>query len=100
MEDEEISRLNAEQAEEEAYRKELLSRMIGGKLSARQYALLMRMPEDELERSKYEKQNREKAKRRGRDEIRNAEEMLESIRRHKVHTGEWPEDESHLRLQQ
>ena len=50
IEDEEIGLLNREQEEEEAYRKELLARMIGGKLSARQYALLMQMPEDELER--------------------------------------------------
>ena len=58
------------------------------------------MPEDEAEREKYEKQSRERAKRQGRDRIRAAEELLESYRRQKVLTGEWPEEESQLRLQQ
>lgn len=67
-------------------------------MTARQYAVFMNMPADELERAKLESAAEEKAKYRARDEIRNLEEMLESRRREKVLTGEWPDEESHLRL--
>lgn len=58
----------------------------------------MNMPEDELQRAKMQKLQEEKMKYDARDEIRNLEELLESRRREKVLTGEWPEDESHLFL--
>lgn len=98
QEDEEINRLQAEEGDEEAYRRELLSRLFGGKLTARQYAVLMNMPDDELQRAKMEQQQEEKMKIHARDEIRNGEELLESHRRQKVLTGEWSEAESHLLL--
>lgn len=60
----------------------------------------MNMPDDELQRAKMQKLQDERMKYHARDEIRNLEELLESRRREKVLTGEWPEAESHLLLQQ
>jgi len=37
-----------ENEDEDTYRRELLARMFGGKLTARQYGVLMRMSADEL----------------------------------------------------
>ena len=47
-ETEELNRIMEEHEDEQTYRRELLARMFGGKLTARQYATLMRMSADEL----------------------------------------------------
>jgi len=49
QEDEELNRILAEEDDQESYRRELLARMFGGKLTSRQYAVLMRMGHDERE---------------------------------------------------
>jgi len=45
-EQEELDRIMAEENDEDSYRRELMARMFGGKLSARQYGVLMRMNAD------------------------------------------------------
>lgn len=100
IEEEEIQRLQADQHDEDEYRRELLARLVGGKMTARQYAVFMNMSMDELQQIKLEKQKEEKMKVEAKDEIRNIEELLESRRREKVLQGQWPEADSHMLLQQ
>ena len=52
QEQEELDRIMEEHDDEETHRRELLARMFGGKLTARQYGVLMRMTDDEREQAK------------------------------------------------
>lgn len=71
--------------EEASYRKELLARMYGGTLTARQYAILTDQPEnDEKERDEWKKLHRYKTVQKSKDEIRLAEEIIEGYRRKMV----------------
>ena len=99
VEDEELQRIQEAQGDEESYRKELLARLFGGKLTARQYAVFMNMSDSQQEQAKLEHAAEEKFKHEAKDLIRNAEELLESRRRQKVHAGEWTEQNSHSALQ-
>lgn len=55
-EQEEFDRIMEEQDDEESYRRELLARMFGNKLTARQFGVLMRMGHDEREQAKLDKE--------------------------------------------
>jgi hypothetical protein len=94
-EQEEIHRIQEEQENDNLYRRELLARLFGGKLTARQYSVLLNMTNlndvDEALKKANEYKNKVSAK----DEIRNSEEILESQRRKMVLQGNWKEHESH-----
>ena len=57
QEEEEFDRIMEEQDDEESYRRELLARMFGNKLTARQFGVLMKMGHDEQEQAKLDKVN-------------------------------------------
>ena len=49
MEEEELNRILEQEEDHETYKRELLARMFGGKLSSRQYGVLMNMGFDRRE---------------------------------------------------
>lgn len=69
--------------------------MFGGTLTARQYAVLFNMEQDEILKEKNFKQGNFEAENWSRSGIRIAEETIEGLRRKMVMSGEWPEDQSH-----
>jgi hypothetical protein len=80
--DKEFNRILEEEDDELNYRKELLARMFGGKLTARQYGVLMNQPEhDAKARRDFQKINDYKTMINARDEIRIGEEAIETYRR-------------------
>ena len=88
-----------EDAEDELdYRKELLARMFGGSLTARQYGVLTGHASDEAAFANMQKLQDFKDKVRAKDDIRVMEEMVEEFRRKQVKTGEWTEEESYFKL--
>ena len=46
QEEEELNRILEQEEDQDTYRRELLARMMGGKLTSRQYGVLMRMGHD------------------------------------------------------
>jgi len=98
--DEELERILEEDTADQDYKKELLARMFGGTLTARQYAVLFNMEQDEILKEKNQRQDSFEAENWSKDGIRVAEEKIESMRRRKVMNGEWPEDQSHHLMQQ
>lgn len=98
--DEELERILEEDTADQDYKKELLARMFGGTLTARQYAVLFNMEQDEILKEKNQRQDSFEAENWSKDGIRVAEEKIESMRRRKVMNGEWPEDQSHRLMQQ
>ena len=50
--DEAFDRVQEALDDEQTYRQELIARMFGGKLTARQYAVLLKMNDDEIEMAK------------------------------------------------
>lgn len=78
----------------------MLARMFGGKLTTRQFAVLMNMNDNERELAKQARLDDFKTEHHAKDQIRVAEEFIESYRRRKVVDGEWPEDQSHQLMQQ
>ena len=73
--------------------------MFGGKLTSRQFGVLMNMPQDQQDRERIARTQAYKTELEAKDQIRNSEELVETFRRNKVLTGEWEEDESHLQMQ-
>ena len=67
-------------------------------MTSRQYGVLMRMGHDEREQAKFDQEDDLRARRDSKDAIRNAEELLESVRRDQVERGAWDEAESHRKL--
>ena len=90
--------MEAEQ-DESTYKRELLARMFGGKLTSRQFGVLLNMPQDQQDKERIARKEDYKLEHKAKDTIRNIEEIVESHRRNKVTTGEWTEDESRLRMQ-
>ena len=90
--------------DEDTYRRELVARLFGGKLSARQYGVLMNYQDSdktaEPERLKIQNIQHLKTIESSKVDIRNAEEILESHRREMVLSGKWNESESRDKLQQ
>lgn len=99
-EDLESARILEEEEEQSAYRRELLARMFGGKLSSRQYGVLMNMTADDNEKEILSKAANHKAKNDARSTIQNTEEQIESFRRRMVLDGAWSEEKSHEKLQE
>jgi hypothetical protein len=102
--DQEMERKREEEMDEDTYRRELVARLFGGKLSARQYGVLMNYQDydktAEPERLKIQNIQHLKTVESSKVDIRNAEELLESYRREMVLSGKWNESESRDRLQQ
>ena len=98
--EEEMARILEAEQDKASYKKELLARMFGGKLSTRQYEVLMNMDEDERALAKQQSLGDFKTFTESKDEIRVAEEFIESYRRRKVVDGEWAEEDSHHLMQQ
>ena len=73
--------------------------MFGGKLTSRQFGVLLNMPQDQQDKERIARKEDYKLEHKAKDTIRNIEEIVESYRRNKVTTGEWTEDESRLRMQ-
>lgn len=77
-----------------------MARMFGGKLTARQYAVLFNMKQDEILDETNDLQENFTAEKTSREQIRVIEEAIESLRRRNVMNGEWPEDQSYQLMQQ
>ena len=86
-EQEEIDRILDESQNEDQYRRELYARMFGGKLTARQYGVLMKISADGDQQDAINKIQEYKTKMEAKDNIRNAEETVESFRRKMVLKG-------------
>ena len=75
--------------------------MYGGKLTARQYGVLLNQPEtDAAAEREFNKLYDYKTMMKSRETIRNGEEIVESYRREKVHKGIWSEVDSYALMQQ
>ena len=85
--------------DETSYKKELLARMFGGKLTSRQFGVLMNMPQNQQDKEMMVRKGEFKDEQIAKDSIRNAVEIVESYRRSMVLKGEWAEDQSHQRMQ-
>lgn len=85
--DEELRRIMEEHGASETYRRELLARMFGGKLTARQYGVLANMAADEQDQLVLDRKDEAKTKLAAQTAIRTAEEAVESWRRRMVHSG-------------
>jgi len=97
--EEEFQRIEEDQESEHLYRRELLARLHGGKLTARQLGVLLKSSSDPDTQGALTKAAEFSTKANGRDAIRTSEELLESYRRRQVLTGKWSEGESHRLLQ-
>lgn len=97
--DEAFERVQEALEDEQTYRQELIGRMFGGKLTPRQYAVLLKMNDDEREMAKLQEREDFLQEEHAKDQIKVGEEMLESYRRRMVHVGEWSEEESRHLLQ-
>lgn len=97
--EEEFQRIQEDEESESLYRRELLARLYGGKLTARQLQVLLQMSPDKEEHEAINKAAEFTGERDSRDNIRNAEEIIESHRRRQVILGKWSEHESHRLLQ-
>jgi len=96
--DEAFGRVQEALQDEKLYKKELLARMFGGKLTARQFEVLCNMSQDELLKAKMQEKMEETDDYKAKDFIKMSEEILESSRRKMVIKGEWTEEESRVRL--
>jgi hypothetical protein len=94
-EDSEAARIMDEEQDQANYRRELLARMFGGKLTSRQYGVLMNMTADDNEKELLSKAANHKARHDARSKIQNTEELIESYRRRMVIDGTWSEEQSH-----
>jgi hypothetical protein len=90
--------MEEELEDEHSYRKELIARMFGGKLSSRQYGLLVGASYDTEEQNAVRKAVEFKQQLHAKDSIRNSEEILEEWRRSMVIQGNWTENESYSKL--
>lgn len=79
----------------ELHERELLGRLMGEKLTPRQFDLLVGLHSDENAKLRYVKDNQNDAFMQKRDVIRLFEEQLEKLRRQRVMSGEWSEAASH-----
>ena len=96
-----MNRILEEQEDEANYKKELLARMYGSKLTARQYGVLLNQPEhDAAAEREFNKLYDYKTMMKSRETIRNGEEIIESYRREKVHKGIWSEVDSFALMQE
>lgn len=98
--DEEIERIEQDQLNEQLYKRELVARLFGGSLTARQLGVLTNLMTTEERKEEISKAVQFKEKVDAKDTIRNAEELLESHRRKMVLEGKWKEQESHRKLQE
>lgn len=92
--EEELQRILDEEKDEEFYQKELMAKMQAGKISSREFGVLMNNSFDVEDAEAQAKKMFERKKIEFRHELRNAEELIESQRRRKVLDGEWTEEES------
>ena len=99
-EKDELDRIIEEHDEDDSYRKELLARMFGNKLTSRQYAVLMNISNDEEQRMELDKIHDRKTVVYGRSAIKNGEEIIESSRRKFVMQGRCSEEDSYTFIQQ
>ena len=72
--------------------------MFGGKLTTRQWSVLMKISADEGEQAMLDKVSDFEQQKKNKDLIRVSEEVLESHRRHQVLSGAWTEADSHTLL--
>jgi len=98
QEQEDLERILDDVDIEGTYRRELWARMYGGKLTARQYGVLMNMSHDSDEIKQNNKVQHFKDQIEARDSIRNKEEITESYRRFMISQGNWKEEESYGEL--
>mmetsp|Transcript_24320 Transcript_24320/g.37597 ORF Transcript_24320/g.37597 Transcript_24320/m.37597 type:complete len:179 (+) Transcript_24320:4621-5157(+) len=94
-----MERLREEDFDNDEHTKQLIARMYGGNLSARQWGVLANMGGDSAEFEKRRLKAKENAILDARVSIRNIEEMIEADRRKRVHSGQWTEEESHSKVQ-
>jgi hypothetical protein len=97
--DEEYDRIMEAEEEEHTYRKELMARMFGGKITSRQFGVLMNMSQDQRELEAINRKKDFKTEKEAQDTIRNAEELIETHRRKMVLNGECTEADSHQVVQ-
>lgn len=92
--------VDAQTQEEALYKRELLGRMMGMKLTPRQFEVLTGQFRSQDTRSERVQAMGRQQFLDQRDSIRLMEEHMEKYRRGKVLSGEWPEEESKQRQQQ
>jgi hypothetical protein len=85
--------------DKELHERELMGRLMGEKITPRQFELLTGRYRDGDEKLKRFKDHENEAFLARRDQIRLLEEALEGLRRQKVSQGEWQEHQSHKLLQ-
>ncbi len=96
-----LERDNAEKEREQVlYRRELLGKLIGHKLSVSEYEIVAGIQEDAQLRMKRQLDTNNEEFLANRIKVRLMQERVEQIRRQKVIAGEWSENESHRKLAQ
>lgn len=89
---EEIERIREAEEDEQNYRKELMARLFGRKLTSRQFGVLFNMPENEQDKEAMIRKNEFRQEKEARDQIRCAEEIIEEMRRRFVIDGTCSEE--------
>ena len=84
----------------ELHRRELVGRLIGERLTPRQFELISGDYRTSHERCQFIKDKQHEAFLVNRDIIRLHNELIEQTRRRKVQAGEWTEQESHHRIKE
>lgn len=84
----------------ELHRRELVGRLIGERLTPRQFELISGDYRTSHERCQFIKDKQHEAFLVNRDIIRLHNELIEQTRRRKVQAGEWSEQESHHRIKE
>jgi len=92
-------RHHEEQRETELYRREILGRLFGGDLTPRQYELLTGLYREEDLHTKRVRDAHNEVFMTNKTVIRLTEEYYEKVRRQRVLSGEWREEESLDRIQ-
>lgn len=89
-----------QEQERQLYKRELLGRLMGERLTPRQFELLSGEYRDSHEKCEYYNRRVNEIFLDNRDMIRLHNEKIESIRRGKVTSGEWREEESHEKIRE
>ena len=94
----ELDRIQENELDQTAYKRELWAKMYGGKLTNRQYEVLANIVQEGEEGEDARAALQHSLKIEARDRIRNTEEIFESYRRKMVLNGTWTESESTMML--
>ena len=87
----EYDRIQEDELDQTAYKRELWAKMYGGKLTNRQYEVLANIVQEGEEGEDARAALQHSLKIEARDRIRNTEEIFESYRRKMVLNGTWTE---------